>query len=54
VTGLHPFCALMFAVGFALRAYNTWDYDNLKTYIASTMFIYFAPWVPLTSKDGTC
>jgi hypothetical protein len=43
VTGLHPFCALLFTVGFALRSYNSWDYDNVDTYLASTIFIYFAP-----------
>ena len=43
ITGLHPCCAILFAVGFALRSYNAWDFDNVNTYIASTMFIYFAP-----------
>jgi hypothetical protein len=43
VSGLHPFCALLFTIGFALRSYNAWDFANVDTYLASTMFIYFAP-----------
>lgn len=43
VTGLHPFCALLFTVGFAIRSYDAFDYDNIDTYIASTIFIYCAP-----------
>ncbi|KAL1602236.1 hypothetical protein SLS59_004923 [Nothophoma quercina] len=43
ITALHPLCALIFAAGFALRAYNAWFYDNIGTYIASTLLIYCAP-----------
>lgn len=43
VTGLHPLCAMMFTVGFALRSYDAFDYGNVDTYIASTIFIYCAP-----------
>lgn len=43
VTGLHPLCALMFAAGFALRAYDAWNFDNVSTYVASTLLIYCAP-----------
>lgn len=45
VTGLHPFCALLFAAGFALRAYDARNFSNINTYIASTILIYFAPYV---------
>ncbi|KAJ4374819.1 hypothetical protein N0V83_001896 [Neocucurbitaria cava] len=43
VTGLHPFCALLFTAGFAIRSYDAWDYDNVGTYVASTILIYCAP-----------
>jgi hypothetical protein len=43
ITALHPFCALMFTAGFAIRAYDSWDYSNVSTYIASTLLIYCAP-----------
>jgi hypothetical protein len=43
ITALHPLCALLFAAGFALRAYDAWNYDNIETYIASTLLIYCAP-----------
>ncbi|KAF2134985.1 hypothetical protein P153DRAFT_362688 [Dothidotthia symphoricarpi CBS 119687] len=43
VTGLYPFCALLFTVGFAIRSYDAFDYENINTYLASTIFIYAAP-----------
>lgn len=43
ITALHPLCALMFAAGFALRAYGAWKYDDIGIYIASTLLIYCAP-----------
>ncbi|CAI6308911.1 unnamed protein product [Periconia digitata] len=43
VTGLHPFCCLLFTVGFALRSYGAFNFDNLGIYIASTICIYCAP-----------
>lgn len=43
ITALHPLCAFMFTAGFALRAYDAWNFDNIDTYIASTLLIYCAP-----------
>ncbi|PSN72316.1 RTA1 domain protein [Corynespora cassiicola Philippines] len=43
VTGLHPFCCLLFTVGFALREYGAFDYDHLNVYLVSTILIYSAP-----------
>lgn len=43
ITALHPFCCLLFLVGFALRSYGTFHYSNLNVYIASQIFIYCAP-----------
>lgn len=43
ITALHPFCCLLFVVGFALREWGAFDYDFLNLYIASQSFIYFAP-----------
>ncbi|KAH7366664.1 RTA1 domain protein [Pyrenochaeta sp. MPI-SDFR-AT-0127] len=43
ITGLHPFCALLFTAGFAIRSYDAFNYKNINTYIASTIFIYCAP-----------
>ncbi|KAJ8110311.1 hypothetical protein OPT61_g6817 [Boeremia exigua] len=43
ITALHPLCAMMFTVGFALRTYDAWNFDNIKTYVASTLLIYTAP-----------
>ncbi|ETS82045.1 hypothetical protein PFICI_07047 [Pestalotiopsis fici W106-1] len=46
-TVLHPLCALMFAVGFAVREVGAFNYEvtrpNINIYITSTCFIYFAP-----------
>lgn len=53
--GLHPFCAALFALGYALRevgAYNySWQTDvegeinntNLIIYVLSQIFVYIAP-----------
>ncbi|PVI05382.1 hypothetical protein DM02DRAFT_639353 [Periconia macrospinosa] len=43
VTGLHPFCCLLFTVGFALRSYGAFEYEKLGIYIASVICIYCAP-----------
>lgn len=45
MTGLYPFCGLLFTVGFSIRSYDAFDYTNISTYIASTTFIYCAPFV---------
>jgi hypothetical protein len=43
VTGLHPFCGVLFTVGFAVRSYGAFDYGNVGAYVASTTLIYCAP-----------
>jgi hypothetical protein len=43
ITALHPLCAFMFTAGFAIRAYDAWNYEIVGTYIASTLLIYCAP-----------
>ncbi len=43
LTPLFPFCSLIFAVGFALREYGAFHYDNVVVYIASTYLIYISP-----------
>ncbi|KAI4947328.1 hypothetical protein J4E91_006680 [Alternaria rosae] len=43
VTGLHPFCGLCFTVGFAVRSYGAFHYDNIGAYVASSILIYSAP-----------
>lgn len=55
--GLHPFCAFLFALGYALRevgAYNySWQTDvegkvnttNLIIYVLSQVFVFVAPYV---------
>ncbi|KAH6886496.1 hypothetical protein B0T10DRAFT_530665 [Thelonectria olida] len=40
---LLPFCCLLFTVGFALREYGGFHYDNLNVYIASICITYAAP-----------
>ncbi|KAF3765325.1 hypothetical protein M406DRAFT_257698 [Cryphonectria parasitica EP155] len=47
--GLHPLCALMFALGYALREWGAYNYlytgtaTTLILYILSQVFIYVAP-----------
>lgn len=48
--GLHPLCAVMFAVGYALREFGAFNYiyndDNtgsLIPFILSQVFIYICP-----------
>ncbi|KAF2634132.1 RTA1 domain protein [Massarina eburnea CBS 473.64] len=43
ITGLHPFCCLLFTVGFGLRAYGAFNFNQLTVYIISTICIYSAP-----------
>ncbi|KAF1978821.1 hypothetical protein BU23DRAFT_449207 [Bimuria novae-zelandiae CBS 107.79] len=43
ITGLHPFCCLLFVVGFALRAYGAYNISNVTVYLVSTICIYCAP-----------
>lgn len=45
--GLHPFCAILFTAGYALREYGSKNYlysdQNLIVYILSQVFIYICP-----------
>ncbi|OBR05228.1 RTA1 domain-containing protein [Colletotrichum higginsianum IMI 349063] len=43
ITGLFSFCCLLFTVGFAVRIYGAWNYDNLDTFIATVCLVYAAP-----------
>lgn len=43
LTPLFPLCGLLFTAGYALRAYGSWNYDELDVYIASVCLVYFAP-----------
>ncbi|KAF1953428.1 hypothetical protein CC80DRAFT_507286 [Byssothecium circinans] len=43
ITGLHPVCCLLFTIGFALRTYGAYNFDQLTIYIISTICIYCAP-----------
>ncbi|GKT89965.1 RTA1 domain-containing protein [Colletotrichum tofieldiae] len=43
VTGLFTFCCLLFTVGFAVRIYGAWNYDNLDTFIVTVCLVYAAP-----------
>ncbi len=43
LTPLFPFCCLLFVVGFVLREYGAFHYDNLNVYIASICITYAAP-----------
>lgn len=49
LTWLHPFCAVLFTVGYALREYGAFNYlfgyKNLAIFIVSQVFIYICPWV---------
>ncbi|KAL6240778.1 hypothetical protein RBB50_012342 [Rhinocladiella similis] len=40
---LLPWAALLFIVGFALREYGAYHYDNLDIFIASTVLLFLAP-----------
>ncbi|KAF2440170.1 RTA1 domain protein [Karstenula rhodostoma CBS 690.94] len=43
ITALHPFCCLLFVVGFALREYGAFHISNVTIYLVSTICIYCAP-----------
>jgi hypothetical protein len=47
VTGMLPWSALLFTVGFILRTVGAFgEWDNLAVYIASTVFLLAAPYAP--------
>lgn len=45
--GLHPLCAVLFTLGYALREYGAYNYlysdQNLIIFILSQVFIYVCP-----------
>lgn len=43
VTGLFPWAALLFVVGYILREVGAFHYSIINIYIASQVFIYCAP-----------
>ncbi|KAH7245871.1 hypothetical protein BKA59DRAFT_178276 [Fusarium tricinctum] len=43
LTPLFPFCAILFTVGFVLRVYGAFHYNNLNIFIASICINYAAP-----------
>ncbi|KAH6721433.1 RTA1 like protein-domain-containing protein [Leptodontidium sp. 2 PMI_412] len=43
VSGILPWSALLFVIGYILREIGAFDYDNLNIFIASLVFIYAAP-----------
>lgn len=45
VTGYHPFCAALFAAGFAARSYGAFNFDDIPAYITGTILVYAAPYV---------
>ena len=57
LVGLHPGCAIILSVGYALREYGSFNYlyshENLVVFICSQIFIYICPWVlPLSPSAG--
>ncbi|CAG8961299.1 hypothetical protein HYFRA_00013760 [Hymenoscyphus fraxineus] len=43
VTGIFPWAALLFVVGYILREIGAFNYDNVPIFISSLVFIYAAP-----------
>ena len=43
VTGLHPFCGILFTAGFVVRSYGAFSYENIGAYVASYILILCAP-----------
>lgn len=43
VTGIFPWAALVFVVGYSLREYGAFHYGNLNIFISSLVFLYAAP-----------
>ena len=46
MTSLFPFCAVLFAAGFAARSYGAFHFGDVPAFIASTIMIYSCPYVP--------
>lgn len=59
LAGFHPLCAVILAIGYALREYGSFNYlytrPNLITFICSQVFIYICPYVspPPQTKGPT-
>lgn len=45
VTGILPWSALLFVVGYILREIGAFNYGNIEVFISSLVFIYAAPYV---------
>ena len=43
VTGILPWSALIFVVGYSFREYGAFHFDNINVFIVSLVFIYAAP-----------
>lgn len=54
VTGYFPFCAALFTAGFAARIYGAFNYDDIPSYIASTILIYASPYVSPPRVSNKC
>ena len=45
LTGLYPWCAILFTAGFIVREMGAFDYEDLIKYIISVVLVYAAPCV---------
>lgn len=43
VTGILPWSALLFVVGYVFREIGAFNFDNIEVFIVSLVFIYAAP-----------
>ncbi|KAH8759634.1 hypothetical protein BGZ57DRAFT_1018388 [Hyaloscypha finlandica] len=43
VTGILPWSALLFVVGYSFREYGAYHFDNIDVFIVSLVFVYAAP-----------
>jgi membrane protein DedA with SNARE-associated domain len=43
VTGILPWSALLFVIGYVFREYGAFHFDNIDVFIVSLVFIYAAP-----------
>lgn len=43
VTGILPWSAILFVVGYIMREIGAFNYDNVNVFICSIVFIYAAP-----------
>lgn len=52
MTSLFPFCAALFAAGFAARSYGAFHFGDIPAYIAGTLMIYASPYVPMIPQGN--